>query len=412
MNTNTPTEIRNFFVAGISYKKAEAAHRGQFAINQDQYENVLENAIAYNVSALFILSTCNRTEIYGFASSADELISLLCSATAGSKESFAALCYIKNGTAAVKHLFNVGSGLDSQILGDYEIVGQLKQAVKFAKERNFINCFFERLTNCVLQASKQIKNQTELSSGTISVSFAAVRFIKNKFAFPCNKRILVIGIGKIGRNTCKNLIDYLGTNQVTLMNRSAQKAAGLAKELNLKYAPMEEIDSYIVSSDIILVATNATTPVVLKKQLKGKGDKLVIDLSVPYNVEASARELPNITLINVDELSRLNDETLLKRQGEICKAQDIIGQHIEGFTSWFKMRNNAKILNSIKSKLTAISYQHPVKSTCSNHVNQFVTTEGTIQRVLNCVADKMRLKNQVGCQYIEAINEYMSQTGN
>src|SRR5665213_1402598 len=131
MHINRPVNISNFFIAGISYKKTDTETRGQFAISNDKYERITELAPALKIESFFILSTCNRTEIYGFAENAAQLISLLCSQTAGDCETFTGLAYWKNGTEAIAHLFNVGAGLDSQILGDYEIIGQLKQAVKF-----------------------------------------------------------------------------------------------------------------------------------------------------------------------------------------------------------------------------------------------------------------------------------------
>ncbi|MDQ3279272.1 MAG: glutamyl-tRNA reductase, partial [Bacteroidota bacterium] len=226
--------IPNFYVAGINYKKSDASVRGQFAIGQDQYNAVLTLAAEQGLNEIFILSTCNRTEIYGFAHSSQQLVDMLCSQTVGDAETFKRAAYIKNGLEAVEHAFCVGAGLDSQILGDYEIVGQLKTAVKVAKERGFVGSFTERLINCVLQSSKIIKNSTSLSGGTVSVSFAAVQYIMNRVVNPSGKKILLLGVGKIGRNTCKNLVDYLGTKDITLINRSPEKAALLAGELGLR----------------------------------------------------------------------------------------------------------------------------------------------------------------------------------
>src|SRR5215217_1590432 len=260
--------INTFFVVGINYKKSDASTRGLFAVGNEQYSAILENASTVGLNELFILSTCNRTEIYGFAHSSEQLINLLCSQTVGDTKTFTQAAYIKKGTAAIEHVFQVGAGLDSQILGDYEIVGQLKTAVKFAKEQGFVGSFTERLINCVLQASKQIKNTTALSGGTVSVSFAAVQFLRDNVADIASKNILLIGVGKIGRNTCKNLVDYLGTRNITLINRSPEKADVLATELGLKSAPVENLYAEIKKSEIILVATNATEPTILKHQLE------------------------------------------------------------------------------------------------------------------------------------------------
>src|SRR6476619_4238171 len=234
--------ISNFFVIGVNYKKSDANIHGRFAISEDQYSRVLETAASQGLNEVFILSTCNRTEIYGFAENSMQLINILCTETEGDSVSFKQAAYIKEGMDAVSHLFQVGAGLDSQILGDYEIVGQLKTAVRFAKQRGFVGPFTERLINCVLQASKQIKNQTQLSGGTVSVSFAAIQYIKNSIKDLSSKHILLIGVGKIGGNTCRNMVDYLNTRNITLINRSPEKASGLANELGLNCAPLEQLD--------------------------------------------------------------------------------------------------------------------------------------------------------------------------
>jgi glutamyl-tRNA reductase len=343
MHGPSTKDITKFYIAGINYKKSDAVIRGQFAVSNDQYATLLSKAPDFGLHELFVLSTCNRTEIYGFAESADQLINLLCSQTEGSAATFTELAYIKNGLDAIEHLFSVAAGLDSQILGDYEIVGQIKQAVKFSKECGFTDAFMERLVNCVLQASKAIKNQTNLSGGTVSVSFAAVQYIREKVADIAGKKIVLLGVGKIGRNTCKNLVDYLDADHITLINRTEDKAAQLADELNLHHAPLSRLAEKIEESDIILVATNSVEPTIKKSHLEGKGEKLIIDLSVPFNVEEAAQELPNVHLVNVDELAKMKDETLQMREAEVPKARNIIQEHIDEFLEWFEMRKHVPV---------------------------------------------------------------------
>lgn len=397
----------NFYVVGINYKKSDASIRGKYAVSETQYNAILNHANKYGLNELFILSTCNRTEIYGFAHSSDVLIDLLCSETSGEKSTFMKAAYIKQGLNAVEHVFEVGAGLDSQILGDYEIVGQLKNAVRFSREKKFIGAFTDRLTNCVLQASKQIKNATELSGGTVSVSFAAVQYLKNNFTDISNKNILLLGIGKIGRNTCKNLVDYLQTKNITLINRSQEKAQQLADELNLKTSAISNLSSEINKADIILVATNSEKPIIHKSHLMNGGFKLIIDLSIPYNVDEEARNLPNVKLINVDELSKLKDETLKKRIAEIPKAKAIIAQLVSEFNIWYEMRRHAPLLKDLKLKLKNICTHHA--SARKQTTTCVKTIDTQIQRVLNETAGQIKIKNQRGCQYITAINNFISE---
>jgi glutamyl-tRNA reductase len=405
METQYFKNIPNFYVAGINYKKSDAAVRGKFAINNEQYANILNAASLQGLNELFILSTCNRTEIYGFAYCSHQLVELLCSQTVGDAETFKKSAYIKNGSEAMEHAFSVGAGLDSQILGDYEIVGQLKTAVKFAKEEGFVGAFTERLINCVLQSSKAIKNNTALSGGTVSVSFAAVQYIRNTVVNASSKNILLLGVGKIGRNTCKNLVDYLGTKNITLINRSPEKAQELATELGLEYAELNNLDEEVAKADIILVATNSAQPVIKKNQVEGKGEKLIIDLSIPYNVEEAAQALSNVQMVNVDELSKLKDATLQLRMREVPKAKKIISEIMLEFTEWSEMRKHVPMLKDLKLKLKEL-YGHPqymqTITTCPK------TIDVHIQRVLNDTAGKIKVQNQRGCQYIAALNDFIS----
>jgi glutamyl-tRNA reductase len=403
MNAEYFKNISNFFVAGINYKKSDACVRGQFAISNEQYANILLKASLQGLNEVFILSTCNRTEIYGFANNSRQLIELLCSETIGDAKTFLDSAYIKNGFDAIEHVFNVGAGLDSQILGDYEIVGQLKNAVRYSKENGFVGAFAERLINCVLQSSKLIKNNTELSGGTVSVSFAAVQYIKQVIANPSSKNILLLGVGKIGRNTCKNLVDYLGTKKITLVNRSAGKAEELAMELGLQSASLENLAEEIATADIILVATNSPEPIILKEHVEDKGEKLIIDLSIPYNVHEDAQHLSNVHLVNVDELSKLKDETLRIRMAEVPKARAIIREVMDEFNEWYEMRRHVPMLKHLKIKLKEL-YTHPLYSatTCPKKIDV------QIQRVLNETAGKIKIQNQRGCQYLAALNDFIN----
>jgi glutamyl-tRNA reductase len=394
------SSIQQFFIAGVNYRKTDAAIRGLFAVNQDQYASILATAAEQGLNEVFIVSTCNRTEIYGLANSADELIDLLCSVTTGEKNTFIDRCYIKQGLQAIDHLFSVAAGLDSQILGDYEIVGQMKIAVKFAKERQMIGAFTERLFNTVLQSSKAVKTNTELSGGTVSVSFAAIQFLKDHLTDFQNKKIVLLGIGKIGRNTCKNLVDYLGATDITLINRSEEKAIELAKELGLRSVGMELLNEEITAADVIIVATNSDQPVITKNLLPQTKDQILIDLSIPNNIDPACKKIPGITLVNVDDLSKINDITLQKRMAEVPKARAIIKEHIGEFCEWHCMRKHASVLKSFKQTL------QDLHEFCFDEIE---ADKEMIQKGVNNLALKMRRLHTPGCNSIQAINEYIEQ---
>jgi glutamyl-tRNA reductase len=214
---------------GLSYKKADVKVRGAFSITKDNQKLLLKEAKSQGIDGIFVLSTCNRTEITGFAKHPFQLISLLVKYSQGTLEDFIPVSNVFKNKDAVAHLFNIGTGLDSQILGDYEIVSQLKHSFKLAKKQGTINAYLERLMNSVLQASKEVKNRTELSSGTTSVSYAAIQFLIDNVENYNNKKILIYGLGEIGKNTCKNVLGYTSNKQVTLINRTMKKALEFKK---------------------------------------------------------------------------------------------------------------------------------------------------------------------------------------
>lgn len=406
MNIEAHTNINHFWVVGINYKKSDAAIRGRFAINSDQYSAILSIAGFNGIHELFVLSTCNRTEIYGIAESSEQFLELIASQS-DVKEILSDLVYTKCGYDAINHLFQVAAGLDSQILGDYEILGQIKVAVKFAKEKGYVGAFMERLINAVLQSSKAVKTHTALSGGTVSVSFAAIQYIKEQVQAVADKKILLLGTGKIGRIACKNVVDYLGTKDITLVNRTEEKAKELANDLGLQFAPLENLQEEITRADIILVATNATAPTIQKYHLENTGDKLILDLSVPCNVAADAASLENVTVVDVDQLSKIKDETLQKRQAEVPKAITIIEEHIQEFLGWHDMRKYVPVLKAVKSKLHHLHHNTPIQSKGTITIYK-QDPEEKIQKVINLLAIKMRSKNTLGCQYIEAINEFIA----
>lgn len=408
------TDISSFYIAGINYKKTDASVRGQFSINTDQYNEILQLAPTYGIKEFFILSTCNRTEIYGFAESVDALSELFFALNPDQHSIFKTLSYTRSGLKAVEHLFNVAGGLDSQILGDYEIVGQIKLAVKISKSHSFIGAYLDRMVNEVLQACKQIRTTTALSGGTVSVSFAAVQFVKQHFPEFCGKKILLLGTGKIGRNTCKNIADYLPGNIVTLLNRTAEKALDLALEYNFEAGDINNLNQYVDEADVIIVATNAENAILEKQHFQLSTKKIVIDLSVPCNVSADVKENKSITLVNVDELSKIKDETLKMRALEVPKAKAIIKEHINQFKNWHEMRKHVPVLKAVKS--------HLEKMQAGNLEDSFIpalianmcdkAAEEKIQKVINGMAVKMRIQNQRGCQYIEAMNDFISTASN
>ena len=354
MENHNLSKHQTFYAIGLSYKKADAEIRGKFSLSDDAKTALLNQAKEEGIDSLIVTSTCNRTEIYGFAQHPFQLIKLLCENSQGTVEEFQKVAHVYKNQEAISHLFKVGTGLDSQILGDFEIISQIKSSFVQAKSFGLANTFMERLVNAVIQASKKIKTDTEISSGATSVSFASVQYIMKNVADIGNKNILLFGTGKIGRNTCENLVKHTKNEQITLINRTKDKAEKLAGKLNLVVKDYADLHLELQKADVLVVATGAQNPTVDAAVLNLKKPLLILDLSIPKNVNDNVKEISGVTLIHLDHLSQITDETLENRQKHIPAAELIIDEIRDEFISWTRDRKFAPTIHALKAKLNSI----------------------------------------------------------
>jgi len=341
-----------FYAIGLSYKKADAEIRGRFSLNETSKLKLLNQAKTNGIDSIIVTSTCNRTEIYGFAQHPFQLIKLLCDNTLGTVDEFQKVAYVYKNRDAISHLFRVGSGLDSQILGDFEIIHQIKKSAIISKNNNLLNAFQERLVNSVIQASKRIKTETKISSGATSVSFASVQYILNDVTNISNKNILLFGTGKIGRNTCENLVKHTKNEKITLINRTKDKAEQIAGKFNLLVKDYDNLQEEIAISDVLIVATGAQNPTIDKQLIQRKKPLLILDLSIPKNVDKNVEDLKNVTLVHLDYLSQMTDINLEKRKAHIPFAEAIIEDIKSEFNEWLETRKFVPTIKALKSKLS------------------------------------------------------------
>jgi glutamyl-tRNA reductase len=356
MENNNLSKHQTFYVVGLSYKKADAEIRGRFSLDNASKIKLLEQAKNENIESLIVTSTCNRTEIYGFAEHPFQLIKLICENSKGSIADFQEVGFVYKNQEAITHLFRVGTGLDSQILGDFEIISQIKTSFNDSKSLGLINTFLDRLINSVIQVSKKIKNETEISSGATSVSFASVQYIIKNVENIGNKNILLFGTGKIGRNTCENLVKHTRNEHITLINRTKNKAEKLAGKLNLIVKDYADLHLELQNADVVVVATGAQNPTIDKAILNLKKPLLILDLSIPKNVHENVCDLENVTLIHIDNLSQMTDDTLERRKQHIPAAEAIIEDAKLEFNTWVNGRKYAPTIHALKAKLNEIKH--------------------------------------------------------
>ncbi len=384
----------SFYAIGLSYKKADAEVRGKFSLDVPAIDRIMTQAKEQGIDGLLAISTCNRTELYGFAQHPFQLIKMLCDQTQGSVEEFQEVAYVYKNHDAISHMFKVGTGLDSQILGDFEIISQIKQGFYRAKKHEMANPFLERLCNAVIQASKRIKNETELSSGATSVAFASVKYILDHVQNISEKNILLFGTGKIGRNTCENLVKHSNNSHITLINRTREKAEVIAGKFQLTVKDYGDLQTEIRKADILVVATGAQLPTVSKALIYPKKPLLILDLSVPKNVSDDVMELDNVSLVHLDQLSRITDDTLAKRKEFVPKAEAIIEQVKKDFLKWLETRKFAPVINALKEKLKTMKAEeidfHSKKLSDFNQDQAEIISERIIQKITKQFANHLK----------------------
>jgi len=330
------------------------AVRGDFSLSPDRQQQLLEKARVLGLENVLLMVTCNRTELYAYAENPWELVTLLCSYTKGTIEEFESHAYFLKNREAVDHLFRVGTGLDSQILGDFEIISQLRQGFRLSKQNDLSSPLLERLCNSIIQASKRIKNETGLSSGAASVSFAAVKYILEATRQLERPNIVLLGTGKIGKNTCENLVKQCPDSHITLINRTREKAEKLGMRFRVEVREYGDLPSAIREADVLIVATGAQKFTVGPNLLHIKKPLLVLDLSVPNNVDQQVANEPNIKLVQLDQLARSTDDTLQERLRFVPRAEKIIDEIEDDFLKWVENRKYAPLISALKHRLDEI----------------------------------------------------------
>jgi glutamyl-tRNA reductase len=400
----------HFYNIGVSYKKADAKTRGKFSLTKENQIALLKLSKDKGFEGVFIISTCNRTEISGFAKRPCQLIELLCEFSEGTIQEFAKVSNIYKDQEAIHQLFRIGTGLESQILGDYEIVGQLRQAFKLAKSLKTTNTYSERLINSVLQASKRVKNETKLSSGTTSVSYAAVQYIIKNLPDYNSKNILVFGLGKMGKHTCKNLAEYTQNKSVCLINRTEEKTAEFVKEhVSIRKSVIENLSKEIEEADVLIVSTGADKPTIIKQHINKNKKLLILDLSMPENVAKDVTDFNGVSLVNIDELSKITDETLAVRLQEVPFAEAIIETHKAEFNEWLNHRRFTPAIAALKKSLEnikndEISFQKK-KITDFDESQAEILTSRFIQKITTQFVKHLKDEETSVSQSLQVINK-------
>ncbi|WP_372638476.1 glutamyl-tRNA reductase [Fodinibius sp.] len=352
-----PPKIADFCVVGVNHWEATIDVRERFSLTNVQKEELIRGAEREGINSLFVISTCNRTEIFAQDATSQEIIRLLIAYSGATLEEFHNYGFEKEGQQAVEHLFQVAVGLDSQILGDLQVVKQVKEAYERSSRLDAVDGELHRLMQHVFRAHKRSRNETSLGEGAATTAYAAVKFAIKTFENLKNKNILLVGTGKIGKVTCKNLIN-LGARKLTLINRTRDRAEFVAEKYNLQVAGMERLPQEIAEADLVIVATGSKEPVItlddMKPSLLDPKFKVMVDLSVPRNIDPEIDDLNFVDLANMDFLTDVTDEAYRRREENIPLVKKIIEDELTDYKNWLSKQKVVPTIKALTAKFDTI----------------------------------------------------------
>jgi len=328
-----------FIATGISHKTSSIDLREQYFLSPHERELLLtELKCEPAVVEALVISTCNRTEIYALMSVADEelLRYRLCSVKRiTSTKNIHRHFYSYRGVQAVEHLFQVSTGLDSLVLGEKQILGQLKASVELAREKQMLGRYFNILTNIVLRAGKKARSETAIDRGGSSISWAAVEMAKRHVKTLQDKSVLIVGAGKMSHLAASDLYRK-GVSKLYVMNRTKDKGDDLASQFQAESVGFWEIKNILQHVDVCICSASAPHYLIEKDLIQEimtqrQKELVFVDISMPRNIHPGVAHIDNVTLISLDELDKVIEGNIQQRQGAVDLVKKIIEQKVQEF---------------------------------------------------------------------------------
>lgn len=350
----------HLIVVGLNHKTAPVEVRERLAVSEGDLPKALESlASCNNINECCILSTCNRTEIYAVISNHDDedcLLEFMSCFHDIDRESFDAKIYRHRGHKAVEHLFSVASGIDSMMVGEDQIMNQLKNAFCVADQSDSTKAVLNNLFKQALFVGKRARTETEISRGAFSVGYAAVELARSIFGDLKHQRVLIVGAGKMSELTAKHL-RTAGVSEVSVSNRTFSRAEELAVKFEGSAVPFEQFFDAIVESDIVITSTGSTEPIITREQMSKIMHKrrekpiFMIDIAVPRDIAPQVGELNNVFVYDIDDLQTLVGASVEERRKEIEKVKAIIMEETQKFSAWMKTLEAVPVIKQLRQRL-------------------------------------------------------------
>jgi len=355
----------HLLLLGVSHKTAPVDVRERLDFSSRDLGAAVE-ALATRPSAAesVVLSTCNRSEVYVASenpeTARDEIIEFLSHYHSLPRESFSPHLFSLGDDAAAKHLFRVAAGLDSLVVGEPQILGQVKDAFETAAGRRCTGPMLSKLFHWSFGVGKRVRSETALGEGAVSISFAAVTLARKIFGRLAGRRVLVIGAGEISSLTAEHLRAQ-GVGEIVITSRTAAHAEALAASVGGRAARWDDLALLLTTADIVVTATGSQRPILTRAHIEAttgsrhRADPLfIIDLAVPRDVEAAVSDIEQVFLYNVDDLQSIVHENLTRRSREIAHAETIVAEELLKFATWQRSRGAVPTVVALRQRFDAI----------------------------------------------------------
>lgn len=347
----------NLVCVGLNHKSCPVEVRERIAFSESALSRALgEMREIQDLREWFVLSTCNRVELYGrgLQGMVDSLIQFLARFHTLDERAFRPYLYRFEGREVARHLFRVASGLDSLVVGEKEIYGQVRQSFRMANELRSLDSILYQLVERALRVGKRVRSETRISEGTVSVSSIAVELAERIFGKLAGERVLILGTGKMSELTIKHLLKS-GAGEITVASRTYERALELAQKFGARPIGFDAWLRALSTSDIVISSTAAPHPIVGFDEVKGVMDErrhkplFFIDIAVPRDVDSRVGEIDDVYLYNIDDLKAVSEANLRERKKEIAKCEALIERELESFDQWYEFLEAGPMIQ----KLTA-----------------------------------------------------------
>lgn len=367
----------DILVVGLNHRTSPVELREKLAFNMAEAQEFYEKLLDYRkIREAVLLSTCNRVEVYSWANEKgeDHIISTLEESKGISSQAIIPSLYIYRGKEAVKHIFRVASSLDSMVLGEPQIVGQVKEAFEEALTCDATGVILNQLMKKALSVSKRVRTETAIGESAISVSYAAVELAKKIFGDLSNRKAMLVGAGEMAELAARHLV-HKGVSRITVVNRTLSRAQELAQELQGQALPMDCLEEKLAEVDIVITSTGAPHTIItsdaVQRTMRERKRRPIffIDIAVPRDVDPEVERVENVYLYDIDDLEQVVERNRKRREKESVKAEAIVDEEVGRFLQWLKSQEVIPVIVSLRNRCEEIRRKELEKAVSLMHLN-------------------------------------------